>query len=87
MDEESYIRGEVDHMRQSPYESVTAYHRHFQDVANAVYPPPHNADQERLMLEPYKWGLSSQELVKELTLRHRPNDISAVMTLALVCCW
>jgi len=83
IDEGAYLRGELEKMRQSPYETVASYNRRFRDIATVAFPPPHNADQVRIMLEAYKRGLSSIEVVRELTLRNHPANVDQAMTAAL----
>ena len=87
VDNVASLRDEIEHMRQSPYETEASYNRRFREVADDAYPVQHrNADQHSLLIKAYIKGLQSSDIAKEVVLRGRPETLPAaqeqVMTAA-----
>ncbi len=82
--EEDHLRDEVENTKQSPYETVAAYNRRFNEVADLAYPCcPRNGDQERLLFRAYMFGLASSELTKNILNMLKVNKQSKTLARAV----
>ena len=84
IDNTSYLRDELDQIRQSPHEEVASYNRRFCDTADEAYPiNTRNQDQQIILIKTYAKGLQSSELARELMYKHRTGTIEEAMTHVL----
>jgi len=83
IDEQSYLRNQLETIEQSPYEAVTSFNRRFRDIAMIAYPVPRNNEHERELIKSYLRALSMKEMAAEISIRQRPATIQDAMTAAV----
>ena len=66
-DETQSLRDELDHIRQSPYDTIPQYSRKFRELADSAYPTrPRNADQALTLVRAFARGLTSNDMARKL---------------------
>lgn len=84
LDENAYLRDQIEEIRQSAYESPAAYNLRFRGLADAAYPRgTRNADQIRVLLRAYARGLHCAQMAKRLVTTGRPTSLEDAMHLVL----
>jgi hypothetical protein len=84
INEDAYLREQVQNVKQSPYETIANFTRRFRDAAEAAYPvDSRNEDQNRILLEAFGRGLSNDEVALEVLQRGQPVDLDRAIELAL----
>ena len=81
IDEDEYLRSQVERVRQTAYEGNVAYGRRFQETADRAYPIANRAPaEERIILTAYIKGLRNKDIVKRLVQETRPDTLAAALT-------
>lgn len=85
VNEEEFLKDDIQGMQQSPYETLPSYNRRFREAADMAYPDiPRNSDQVRILVKAYLAGINDDELVKAVmkTLIGKPRCLDTYMDTA-----
>ncbi len=82
-DELNAVHDELEETRQTAHETDDMFSRRFRELAEQDYPQgQQNANQQRIMLKPYVWGLHSTTTARKLVHDGAPADLDHAMQLA-----
>ena len=85
-DEAAHLRDECAKVRQSAYEEVASYNRRFRSLANKAYPPEdRNPDQQRILVDAYIKGLTSDKIAEEVISNGLPEELEPTMLCVSRC--
>ena len=75
-DEEEFLRSKLEKVRQTAYESNSAYARSFQEIADQAYPADtRNLAVQKIILNLYLKGLRNRDLVRRLVQEAEPDSL------------
>ena len=81
MDEDEYLRSQIEKVHQTAYETNVAYGRRFQESADRAYPVAGRVPaEERVLLTAYIKGFRNKEIVRRLVQETRPETLANALT-------